>query len=72
MKWFLIIIVTTTGGLFGSDNTTQQKLGPYTTQEQCLTAARNIPKELRWKSGGTIVYLSGKIADVDAFCVPVE
>lgn len=70
-EWFLIIIVTTLGGLFGSDTVTKQKLGPYATEESCLQAAQSVPQELRWKSGGKFVYMTGKTADIGVFCVPV-
>ena len=70
MEWFLIIIVTTLGGLFGSDNVTHQKLGPYSTEEECQSAARTVPKELRWRSGGSTFAISGKTADIATICVP--
>lgn len=68
MKWFLIVIVTSIGGLFGSDTVSQQKLGPYTTEESCLEAARSVPKRLRWRSNNMV----GTSARINSFCVPVE
>ena len=72
MKWALIIVVTTTGGLFSGGSSTQHELGPYHTLEACKQAAKQVPAELRWRRGNENFAISGKDASVHTFCIITE
>jgi len=66
-KWLLIIVTTTLGGLFSSNESTQQKLGPYMSQDECELAADSVPKEIRRRNG----LINATLAHITAYCLPI-